>query len=146
MVPPLSMLPEPRLGGLGMPPVRSAPGMIPMPGLTPPTPLQHPVMPPSSSPPAVAPMIPVPTLPPPLFAQPAAPAQHVPSEFTRILSAATPASLSAVPSAPAAPREPALPAAPAVPIKKPSYVPLVIGLNIVAILAIALVVFFLMRK
>jgi hypothetical protein len=87
-------------------------------------------------------MIPVPTLPPPVFAAPT-PAAHVPSEFTRILSSATPPAVPAVQSAPpnAAPNAQA-----AAPARKPSNLPLIIALNVVAILAIALVAYFLIKK
>ena len=87
-------------------------------------------------------MIPVPTLPPPLFAA-SAPSAHVPSEFTRILSSATPPAVPAVPSAQpnAAPNAP-----PASPPRKPAYMPLVVALNVIFILAIALIAYFVVKK
>lgn len=91
-------------------------------------------------------MIPVPTLPPPVFAAPA-PAAHVPSEFTRILSSATPPAVPAVPSAPPHAMPNAAPNAPAAaPTRKTSYVPLVVALNVIFILAIALVAYFVIKK
>lgn len=91
-------------------------------------------------------MIPVPTLPPPVFAAPAGQPAHVPSEFTRILNSATPPAVPAVGSAPAAPAVPNAAAAPGVPVRKPSYMPLVIALNVIVILAIALVAYFIIKK
>lgn len=91
-------------------------------------------------------MIPVPTLPPPVFAAPAAQPAHVPSEFTRILNSATPPAVPAVGGAPPAAAVPNAAAAAAAPVRKPSYMPLVIALNVIVILAIALVVYFVVKK
>lgn len=90
-------------------------------------------------------MIPVPTLPPPVFAAPTAQPSHVPSEFTRILNSATPPAVPAVGAAPPAAPVPNA-AAQATPARKPSYMPLVIALNVIVILAIALVVYFIVKK
>lgn len=92
-------------------------------------------------------MIPVPTLPPPVFAAPSGQPSHVPSEFTRILSSATPpAAAPAIGSA----QPPALPNAAAagqqLQARKPSYMPLVIALNVIVILAIALIAYFVVKK
>jgi len=90
-------------------------------------------------------MIPVPTLPPPVFAAPAGQPAHVPSEFTRILNSATPPAVPAVGSAPPLGMPNAAPS-PSAPVRKPSYVPLVIALNVVVILAIALVAYFVLKR
>jgi hypothetical protein len=77
------------------------------------------------------------------------PAAHVPSEFTRILSSATPPAVPAV-QAPAPNATPnATPnagpnAAPAP--HKPSYMPVVVALNVIFILAIALIAYFVVKK
>lgn len=89
-------------------------------------------------------MIPVPTLPPPVFAAPAASA-HVPSEFTRILNSATPPAVPAVGAAPPV-AMPNAPSAQPAPLRKPSYMPLVIALNVIVILAIALIAYFVVKK
>ena len=90
-------------------------------------------------------MIPVPTLPPPVFAAPVGQPAHVPSEFTRILNSATPPAVPAVGSAPPAGMPNAATSLPT-PARKPSYVPLVIALNVVVILAIALVAYFVLKR
>jgi len=122
------------------------PSVPPAPSFGVASPPSHPLSTPPAPPtPPAAPMIPVPTLPPPVFAAPAGQPAHVPSEFTRILSSATPPAVPAVGATPPAAVPNAPSAQPAL-TRKPSYLPLVIALNVIVILAIALVAYFVVKK
>lgn len=132
----------------------------PPPPPPPPAPARPAIRTPSVVPvPGAAPIDPQPPAPlPPPLAQTPPPAAPAPlqgasaqSEYTRLIASATPvaspvASGSAAPAAPSQPTAPPAPAAtPADASKRPSYLPLIVTLNIVVLAAIALVLYFVLR-